>query len=69
MMSWNREIIIRAKDKVKELFFACDLDGNGYIELFEFHTLVSCVDPFQFDFDKIYRWFNEYSDIYEIYEK
>ena len=51
MMHWNREIIIRAKDKLKELFFACDLDGNGYIELFEFHTLVSCVDPLLFDFD------------------
>lgn len=51
LLQWNKDFIIKAKDNVEELFNACDLDGNGYIEILEYITLLNCLEPNRFTFD------------------
>ncbi len=42
---------MNAKDCVEVLFSACDLDGNGYIEILEFMTLLECIEPKKLEFE------------------
>ena len=66
LMKWNKEIILQAKDHIKDLFIACDLNFKGYIEILEFFTIVNSIDPYKFTFDEIYNFFSQYSNNYDI---
>lgn len=51
---------------MKEIFNACDLDGNGFIELYEFTNMIQCIEPNKFGRAEIAKIFEDYSDSYEI---
>ena len=52
---------------MRELFDACDLDGNGYLESDEFSNMIQCIEPKMNRKSDIIKLFEDYSDSYEIF--
>ena len=59
----------KTKEFVKNAFFACDLDGNGTINLNEFLTLFRHIEKEKFIFTKALKMFDKYADIVTDEEK
>jgi hypothetical protein len=59
----------KTKEFVKNAFYACDLDGNGTINLNEFLTLFRHIEKDKFAITKALKMFENYADIITDEEK
>jgi len=58
-----RYVMNETKISVKNAFLACDLDGNGTININEFHTLFRHLEPDRFSLGKACKIFESSADI------
>lgn len=65
VLSRYRVVMLQTKKFVKNAFFACDLDGNGTINLNEFLTLYRHIEQEKFVLTKALKMFENYADIVE----
>jgi hypothetical protein len=65
LLSKYRNAVRKTKEFVKNAFFACDLDGNGTINLSEFLTLYRHIEYDKFSLNKSLKIFEYYADFYQ----